>query len=92
MSMILTSFKTMTNLPLISAGENRSVNNFSFKKTYFASAMQKKNSRKAEYTDIWAGLHVLYILTEISRIIYYIRLALSNNSCIAESPYVHLFL
>lgn len=40
--MILTSFKTMTNLLLISAGENRSVNNFSFKKMHFSFAMQKK--------------------------------------------------
>lgn len=91
---ILTSFKTMTKLSLISASENRSVNNFSFNKMYFSSAMQKeiKNSKKSEYTDIWAGLHMLYILTEMSRIIYYIRLTLSNNSCTAESPYVHLFL
>lgn len=35
---------------------------------------------------------MLYILTEISRIIYYIRLVLSNNSCAAESPFAHFFL
>ena len=70
---ILTSFKTMTNLPLTLVGENWSDNNFSLKKNlfFFCNAKEIKNSQKSEYTDIWTGLSMLYIPTEINKIICY---------------------